>query len=94
MGLSEAVIAEFQDQHIQPREGLAGFIAKTGEFIYIPVDCSRDPRITRPVIEEEGLNSFFGTPIDAFKIILDSTYMITGKRKFYKEGKERLGYWG
>jgi len=65
LGLSEAFITEFQEQYLQPGEGLTGLIAQTGESVYIPVDSSHDPRVARPVVEEEGLNSFFGIPIYA-----------------------------
>jgi len=64
-GLSKAFISKFQNKYIQVGEGLTGQIAQTGELIYIPVDYSHDPRIARPMIEEEGLNSFIGVPIYA-----------------------------
>jgi len=64
-GLSEAFVEAFRAQVIMPGEGLTGLIAQTGETIFIPEDSSHDPRIARPVIKAEGLNSFIGVPVYA-----------------------------
>ncbi len=64
-GLSEAFVEEYKNRVIKPGEGLTGLIAQTGEPIYIPEDSSHDPRIARPVVQAEGLNSFIGLPIYA-----------------------------
>ena len=64
-GLSKAFVDEFHSRRIKPGEGLTGCISQSGESVYIPVDSSHDPRIARPVIEAEGLNSFIGVPIYA-----------------------------
>jgi PAS domain S-box-containing protein len=65
IGLSEAFVNDYRDRFIQPGEGLTGRIYQSGETIYIPLDSSHDPRIARPVIEAEGLNSFIGVAIQA-----------------------------
>jgi len=65
IGLSDTLIEEFEKRHVNIGEGLTGLIAQTGETIYIAEDSSHDPRIERPVIEAEGLNSFIGVPVYA-----------------------------
>jgi PAS domain S-box-containing protein len=65
IGLSKAFVEEYMEHHIKPGEGLTGRIGKSGESVYIPEDSSHDPRIGRPVVKAEGLNSFIGVPIYA-----------------------------
>jgi PAS domain S-box-containing protein len=65
IGLSEEFVNDYRNRLIQSGEGLTGRIYQTGEMIYIPVDSSHDPRIARPVVEAEGLNSFIGVAIQA-----------------------------
>jgi PAS domain S-box-containing protein len=77
LGLSEAFVTEFENKSIQPGEGLTGLIDQTGESVYIPVDSAHDPRIAGHVVEEEGLNSFFGTPIYAADKIVGVMNILT-----------------
>ncbi|TVR68107.1 MAG: PAS domain S-box protein, partial [Spirochaetaceae bacterium] len=63
LGLSEEFIQEYQRTPIRMGEGLTGTIARTREPIFIPLDSSRDPRVSRSVIHREDLNSFIGVPI-------------------------------
>jgi len=77
IGLSEAFVTDYKDRHIRLGEGLTGRIAQTGETIYIPRDSSHDPRIDRPVVEAEGLNSFIGVPIYAADEIVGVMNILT-----------------
>jgi PAS domain S-box-containing protein len=63
IGLSEAFVREFQESPIRLGEGLTGTIAQERRPIFIAKDSSCDPRIARPVIQQEGLNSFIGVPL-------------------------------
>lgn len=65
VGLSEAFDKAYRNDLIKPGEGLTGRILQTGELIYIPEDSSHDPRVARPVVQAECLNSFIGVPIRA-----------------------------
>jgi len=62
-GLSDDFVDEFSQKKIKLGEGLTGRIARDGKAIYIARDSSHDPRIARPVIVAEGLNSFVGVPV-------------------------------
>jgi PAS domain S-box-containing protein len=63
IGLSEAFVRDFQAAPIKMGEGLTGTIARDAKPIFIAEDSSHDPRISRPVIQQEGLNSFIGVPL-------------------------------
>ncbi|MEW6089247.1 MAG: HD domain-containing phosphohydrolase [bacterium] len=65
IGLSDAFVNDYKKTHIAIGEGLTGRIAQSGETIYIAEDSSHDPRIARPVVIAENLNSFIGVPIYA-----------------------------
>lgn len=65
IGLSEEFVSAYKDRPIHLGEGLTGRIAQSGEPIFIPVDSSHDPRIARPVVTAERLNSFIGVPVRA-----------------------------
>ncbi len=65
IGLSEAFVEAYRKQLIKSGEGLTGRIAQNGEIIYIAKDSSHDPRIARPVVEAENLNTYIGVPIRA-----------------------------
>ncbi|MBI2839986.1 MAG: PAS domain S-box protein [Acidobacteria bacterium] len=65
IGLSEAFVTDYRETLIRHGEGLTGRIAQSGTPIFLPHEASHDPRVTRPVAREEGLNSFIGVPIYA-----------------------------
>ncbi len=64
-GLSRAFVDDYKDRPIRLGEGLTGLIAQTGDSIFIEKDSSHDPRIARPVVVAEKLNSFVGLPVRA-----------------------------
>ncbi len=63
LGLSEQFVNDFKETPIRIGEGLTGTIAQTGKPIFIQENSSNDPRIVRPVVVKENLNSFLGVPI-------------------------------
>lgn len=65
MGLSDAFVEDYRSRPIRLGEGLTGRIAQTGEPIFIAEDSSHDPRIARPIVLAENLNSFIGVPVSA-----------------------------
>ena len=77
LGLSDEFVNDFKVKPIHLGEGLTGTIAQTGEPIYIHRDSSCDPRIVRPIIEKEGLNSFLGVPIFAEDKIIGVMNILT-----------------
>ena len=77
LGLSQDFVTAYENQDIQPGEGLTGCIAQTGEPIFLPVDSSHDPRIARSVITEEKFNSFIGVPIYASDEIVGVMNILT-----------------
>lgn len=76
-GLSDRFVSAYKEHKIRPGEGLTGIIAENGKPLYIPADSSHDPRISRPVVVEENLNSFIGVPIRAAKKIIGVMNIIT-----------------
>ncbi len=62
-GLSAEFVESYRDTPIVMGEGLTGAIAATREPIFIASGSSDDPRIARPVVHAERLNSFIGVPI-------------------------------
>ncbi len=76
-GLSDRFIAEFRDRNISPGEGLTGAIAINGKPIFIAEDSSHDPRIARPVVCEENLNSYIGVPIHVAEEIIGVMNILT-----------------
>ncbi|MCD4678537.1 MAG: PAS domain S-box protein [Desulfobacula sp.] len=85
IGLSQNFVTAYENQHIQPGEGLTGRIAQTGESIYIPEDSSHDPRIARSVIAEEKLNTFIGVPVYAEDEIVGVMNILTRQPDILKE---------
>lgn len=77
IGLSESFTEAFKQQQIKPGEGLSGRVMQTGEAVYIAEDSSHDPRIARPVVEAEGLNSFVGMPIRAEDEVIGVINIVT-----------------
>lgn len=77
LGLSEEFVYEFKEKPIQMGEGLTGTIAQTGEPILIVENSSQDPRVVRPVIRREGLNSFLGVPIMAMGELIGVMNVLT-----------------
>jgi PAS domain S-box-containing protein len=65
LGLSEQFVNDFKETPIRIGEGLTGTIVQTGKPIFIQENSSNDPRIVRPVVVKENLNSFLGVPIFA-----------------------------
>jgi two-component system, cell cycle sensor histidine kinase and response regulator CckA len=63
LGLSAEFVKAYQETPIRIGEGLTGTIAQTREPIFIAENSSRDPRVARSVVYQEGLNSFLGVPI-------------------------------
>ncbi len=84
-GLPETIIDDFQNRPDKLGEGLTGRIAQTGEPIYIPVNTSYDPRIRRPLIVKEELNSFIGVPIYAADKIVGVMNIVTHSPKILSE---------
>ncbi|GBE06260.1 MAG TPA: PAS domain S-box protein [Nitrospirae bacterium] len=85
IGLSDAFVSEYRERLIMPGEGLTGRISQTGETIYIPRDSSHDPRITRPVVKTEGLNSFIGVTLFAADEIVGVMNILTRPPKVLHE---------
>ncbi len=63
IGLSNEFVADYNNTLIQPGEGLTGRISERGDYIYIQSNSFNDSRVVRPIIKQEGLNSFIGVPI-------------------------------
>jgi PAS domain S-box-containing protein len=79
LGLSDAFVADYRERRITIGEGLTGTIAASGMPIYIAEDSSNDPRIARPVVVREALNSFIGVPIRAADEIIGVMNILTRK---------------
>jgi PAS domain S-box-containing protein len=89
-GLSEAFVDDYKYRVVKPGEGLTGLIAQTGESIFIAEDSSHDPRIARPVVIAEGLNSFIGVPIYAEDEIVAVMNILTRPPDVLQEEKIAL----
>ncbi|MBI2907350.1 MAG: GAF domain-containing protein [Chloroflexi bacterium] len=59
-GLSEQFVRGIAG--IAVGEGVAGWVAEHGETLVVE-DISRDPRVARPVVSEEGLKAFLSVPL-------------------------------
>ncbi|MBI5417194.1 HD domain-containing protein [Candidatus Poribacteria bacterium] len=77
IGLSDAFVEDYKNRCIKLGEGLTGSIAQNGVCIYIPTDSSNDPRIARPIVKAENLNSFIGVPIYAKEEIVGVMNILT-----------------
>lgn len=77
IGLSETMVAEYENKLIEPGEGLTGSISENGETIFIQQDSSHDPRIARMIVANEQLNSFIGVPLYANDVIIGVMNVVT-----------------
>jgi len=71
-------------------EGIAGQVAEQGETLVVD-DISRDPRVSRPVVAEEGLNAFISVPLKSKEKVVGVLNIASRKpRPFHQQEVQLL----
>jgi len=70
-------------------EGIAGQVAECGETLVVD-DISRDPRITRPVVTEEGLKAFVSVPLKSKERIVGVLNIASRKPRSFSQQEVQL----
>ncbi|MGD2147942.1 MAG: GAF domain-containing protein, partial [Anaerolineae bacterium] len=87
-GFSPDAVTEID--RLPPGEGFSGRVVQSGEPLVV-ADVSRDPRLTRMVVQEKGLRSLAVAPLSAKGKVLGTLFVITsGVRTFSDEDVELL----
>lgn len=62
-GLSQEMVEDLVQRRIRIGEELCGQVAERGEPVFIPMNASGDPRITRASIKISAINSYLSVPL-------------------------------
>ncbi len=89
-GLSDPFVSVFRNQSIRPGEGLTGWIAQSGEPIYIPEYAAHDPRVNPSAAKDEELHTFIGVPLFAADAVIGVMDILSRKPHILAEQETPL----
>jgi len=86
-GLSDQFVKGITDLALG--EGIAGHVALKGEALVVD-DISREPRITRPVVTEEGLKAFVSVPLKSKERIVGVLNIASRRARSFSQQEVQL----
>ncbi|MFO8037614.1 MAG: GAF domain-containing protein [Anaerolineales bacterium] len=86
-GFKSAFISEID--HLEVGEGFSGKVVKNGSPLVVK-DVSQDERLTRSVVQEEGLHSLAIVPLSSKGKVLGTLFLITHDFREFSESEMQL----